>query len=81
MKNIRIFYLKIFIFFCDKILSIFEYACFRNVDRISPASVTQVYFSSLTTLEMKFNETDHNLVTEVELVHCAHTFAKLTTHS
>ena len=30
MKNIRIFYLKIFIFFSGKIFSIFEKACFRN---------------------------------------------------
>ena len=31
MKNIKKFYLKIFLFFCGKIFNIFEEACFRNV--------------------------------------------------
>ena len=41
MKNIRNFYLKIFIFFfffffCGKIFNIFESACFRNVKLLNP---------------------------------------------
>ena len=47
MKNIRFFYLKNFHFFGGKIFSIFEWACFRNVD-FSPylkLRYSQLYWS------------------------------------
>ena len=51
MKNIRIFYLKIFVFFffffffffCGKIFSIFEWTCFRNVNDAEPNKIKKKY--------------------------------------